>query len=123
MIAQDELRLRAGNDLGKSYSKPLALREAQLDGFRGEEIALVDRLIRRFWGISAKQMSELTDEFVVWRVMERREVVPYSLALLARRTFTEQEQQWTLELEPRAREILAHALGFLPHGCGPTLRD
>jgi hypothetical protein len=107
MIAQDELRLRAGNDLGKSYRKPLALREAQLDGFRGEEIALVDRLIRRFWGISAEQMNELTDEFVAWSVMERGEVVPYSLALLARRSLTEQEQQWALELEPRAREILA----------------
>jgi hypothetical protein len=107
MTGKDELRVREGDYFGKRQKKPLALREPQLDKFNGNEIALVDRLIKRFWGMSGTAISELSHEFVGWQIVEMGETIPYSLALLDTRPLTEQEKQWALELEPRAKELLA----------------
>ena len=62
---------------------PLALREADLSGFDGPEIAAVEKAIwfyRRNWDPAA-QGPDLLD--IPWRLAAPREEIPYALALIA----------------------------------------
>ena len=112
MIEEKELHIRESNSLGKTQKVPVALREPHLSRFNGDEIALVDDIIEQFWNMSATQISEKSHEFLGWKLMDKGQTIPYSIALIGRnRELTEQELLWAKELEPIAQEVLArHAL-------------
>ena len=106
MQQQGELAIRREQYYGHTQKRPLALREPNLSGFTGDEIALVGSKIRRFWGMSATRISELSHEFIGWQLASIGETIPYSLALLENRELTQEELQWGRELEGLAGEFV-----------------
>jgi hypothetical protein len=67
---------------GRLQRQYCALREPNLSRFSGEEIALVDWLIKECWGKNAKEMSEMSHSFRGWRQARDRETIPYEVALV-----------------------------------------
>jgi hypothetical protein len=102
------LVIREDEYCGRTQRRPIALRKPALNDFNGEEIALVDKQLHRYWKMSAAQISDYVHQFIGWEIMKQGETIPYQMALLGRRPLTEQERQWALELEPKAREILSY---------------
>ena len=78
---------------------------ADLTGFNGEEIAMVDSVISLFWGLSARQVSEISHEFDGWKLAEYKETIPYDMALLSDREPTEEDLALAMEL---GREYAAY---------------
>jgi hypothetical protein len=54
-----------------------ALREADIDKFSGEEVALVSQVIEILLGKNASQVSEMSHRFDGWRLAEDGEEIPY----------------------------------------------
>jgi hypothetical protein len=69
-----------------------ALRDPDLSLFTAEEIALVDEVISDLWGKPARDVSDLSHEFVGWQVARVGEVVPYETALIDTSPWTEEEE-------------------------------
>jgi hypothetical protein len=67
---------------GRKQERPLPLRDARLSAFSGEEIAIVDRVVRETQGRSPKDVSDLFHDFVGWRVAGLGEVIPYETVFL-----------------------------------------
>jgi hypothetical protein len=88
---------------GHQQKKPVALREPSLSGFSGEEIAYVDRVIRRLWRRSANAVSEESHEFLGWQVVGMGEEIPYELALVEAGPWTEEDDQHAAELARQGR--------------------
>ena len=92
---------------GYTQRKTVALREADLDKFRPEEVDLIYRVIKHYWGKTGKQMSDATHRFVGWVVANEKEVIPYSVALVGTREPTLDEIHRGMALEKMAVECLA----------------
>ncbi len=54
-----------------------ALREAEIDKFSGEEIALVSQVIEILMGKTASQVSEISHRFAGWKLADDGEDIPY----------------------------------------------
>jgi len=67
---------------GYKQKRVVAIREPDLSMFSAEEIALVTQLIDEFKGMSAKQMSETSHDFIGWQLAEIGEDIPYEVALV-----------------------------------------
>lgn len=67
---------------GRVQQKLLALREPDLSEFSGEEIALVQDVIRMLWAYDAAEVSDLSHRFIGWKLAEHRETIPYSTVAL-----------------------------------------
>lgn len=64
----------------------LALRDPDLSGFSGDEIALVDYVIRALRGANAREVSDWSHEFIGWKVTRDYETIPYETVYLNDRT-------------------------------------
>lgn len=60
----------------KDQKRTIALREPNLDLFSASEIAIVDEVIRKLWGKTAKQVS-LETHGISWEVYEDKELMAY----------------------------------------------
>ena len=69
-IAQREI-------FGRRQERPCALREPDLSEFSGQEIATIDRVIEALWGKSARDVTDLSHEFIGWQAAQPGEVIPY----------------------------------------------
>jgi hypothetical protein len=67
---------------GKSQHKLIALREPSLSEFSGEEIAIVQDVIRMLWHLDASEVSSLSHRFIGWQLAEEGETIPYSTVAL-----------------------------------------
>jgi hypothetical protein len=68
----------------------VALTDANLDIFKAREIAIIDELIRVFWGRTAKQISDVSHG-TAWKVARDREAIPYEASLLSDEGITEDD--------------------------------
>ena len=72
----------------------LAKREANLDVFRPRDIALTDYVMRRLRDNDAKEVSNLSHEFIGWQLAGDLEDIPYATIFLGdplKLTLTEEE--------------------------------
>lgn len=67
---------------GRSQQKLLALREPDLSDFTGEEIAIVQDVIRILRSLDASEVSDLSHRFTGWQLAEDGETIPYSTVVL-----------------------------------------
>lgn len=67
---------------GRKQQKLLALREPDLSHFSGEEIAIVQDVIRLLLRYDATGVSELSHRFVGWQLAASGESIPYSTVAL-----------------------------------------
>jgi hypothetical protein len=79
----------------------IALREASLDLFTAQEIAIVDEIIERFRDFDGTQVSDVAHRFPGWRLAEMGEVIPYEIVIIP-----ERQRQLTAEEKARAREAI-----------------
>jgi Protein of unknown function (DUF4065) len=90
---------------GKRQQKLLALREPNLSQFSGEEIAIVQDVIRILWSLDASAVSDLSHRFMGWQLAEEGETIPYStVALGAPRPPTLQEIEYGRQLAAELSE-------------------
>ena len=68
--------------LGKEQQRLVALREADLSMFTGEEIALVDQVIEYLEGKTARKVSDLSHNRI-WRVARLGEAIPYEAVFVS----------------------------------------
>ncbi len=88
---------------GRTQEKLFALREPDLSGFSGEQIAILDEVITRLWGLSATDVSALSHRFIGWQVAREGETIPYSTVALGEpRPLTPSEVDYAQRL---AREL------------------
>lgn len=107
MKREGTIAVRKAEFGGYTQHRTLALREPILGKFTSEEIALVDSVIKQFWGQNASDVSDYSHRFIGWQLANVGETIPYSLALLTRRDPTEKERQHGLKLEEAAQAALA----------------
>jgi len=93
MKAQEEAATRVDDFHGYRLQRTFALREADLSGFKPEEIALVDHVVRDCWDQRGTELSAASHEFIGWKVAKEGETIPYSVALVCRRELTKTEQE------------------------------
>lgn len=106
MQTAKHLALAERKHFGKIQKKPVALREAHLTRFSGQEIATVDYVIGKLKGFNGTEISELSHQFTGWELAEEGETIPFSSVLLQSNPLTLQEQQWAQELDMTGVEEL-----------------
>ena len=99
MTAVGELVIAQRSYYGRPQKRPVALREAELSEFSAWDIAIVDKMISRFWCMNAAQISDESHKLPAWELAEEGETIPYSSVLLARRDLTQSERQWAHDLD------------------------
>jgi len=98
LVQEHHLVVREAPYGASRQKRPIALRSADVSGFNGEEIATVDSVIARFWGMSATEVSEKSHEFNGWKLAPNRETIPYDMALLVDCEPSREDHAFALEL-------------------------
>lgn len=96
--------IAARTHFGYPQKRLVALRDADLRDFSGEEIAIVDGVIERFRHMTASQISDFSHRFVGWETARDGETIPYETAFLTRRALTREEERWAAELSAQRAE-------------------
>lgn len=82
-MAKDEtLRIAERRHFTQMQQRPVALREANLDALSGSEIAAIQEVIDALRNESAVSVSELSHEFIGWKLATPFERIPYSVATI-----------------------------------------
>jgi hypothetical protein len=105
--AKGYLALREDDYYGRRQLRPLALRRPDTSLFDRDELEIVDRLLRHFWGVTATRMNDLSHEFIGWELATEGETIPYDIALVGSRKPSPDERRRGIELETVARACLA----------------
>jgi hypothetical protein len=80
-------------------NRPIALRTPDLGWFTADELSQIETGITEAWGKSAKDMSEVSHEFVGWKLSRIGETIPYETVFAMKpRPLTERERQIGHEL-------------------------
>ncbi|MCG8583200.1 MAG: SocA family protein [Pirellulales bacterium] len=82
LVKEEDLVVKQRKYHGYTQNVSIAIREPDLSLFDAAEISLVDRLVSDFWGKSARQMSEMSHEFIGWQLAGEGESIPYEVAHL-----------------------------------------
>ncbi len=80
-------------------------REANLDLFAAREIAMVDDIIQKLWGINAADISRYTHRLAGWRIADDNGDIPYESVFISDEGLTEDDCE-------RAKELV-HDFGWL----------
>lgn len=105
-MVREQLCLWVDRDhYGRAQQKLIARREPDLTLFSAEELDLVSQIIADLWPLNAKEVSDLSHEFIGWRLAEEREEIPYfSVYVGEPQALTAEELEWAEEV---IREHLA----------------
>jgi hypothetical protein len=82
MVRELDLVVKERDYLGYPQKRPIAIREADLSMFSGEEIAMVDYVLSALEGKSATSVSNLSHRFEAWQLAVDGEEIPFFTALL-----------------------------------------
>lgn len=107
MQAEGDIAVRKQDYYGRDQQRTFAQRSPDISKFKFEEIELVDRLIKEFWGKDATTMSIMSHQFLGWKLAGPGETIPYCVALVGSREPTPEERKRGLSLESLARQCLA----------------
>lgn len=113
MEEHGEIATREVPYYGRTQRQYWALREPDLSQFTGDEIALVDRIIRECWGKHARAMSDMSHEFRGWQQAKDGEIIPYEVALAR---FEQPTTEQLSQGEKMADELRELAGDFLDDG-------
>jgi len=101
-----DLAVRVHDYFGWTLERPLALRPPKTRKFAPEELKLIEDLVKRFWGMNAREISDKSHRFIGWLLAQHGETIPYSTALVGLREPTEEERKIGLALEENAKACL-----------------
>ncbi len=83
-----EIKTPTGNYIQKRL---ITLTDCDLKSFKPEEIALIDSVIEVLWDETAKAVSELSHQFIGWRMMDIGENIPYKTVLIREAEVTDDD--------------------------------
>jgi hypothetical protein len=86
---------------GYPQERLIPTREANLDLFRAKEIALVDDIIHKLWGINAADISDYTHRLAGWRIAQDNSDIPYESVFLSDEGLTVDDAERGKELAER----------------------
>lgn len=86
---------------GYPQERMIPVREANLDLFTAKEIALVDDIIQKLWGINAANISDYTHRLAGWRIAEDNGDIPYESVFLS-------DEGLTVDDATRGKELAEH---------------
>jgi hypothetical protein len=95
---------------GKTTIKLVALRDPELSGFAPEEVQLAHDIIGRYWGRTAREMSDLSHRFSGWRLAKDRELIPYSSVLIRRGPKSDAAEKHAATLVDRVKRFRGRKL-------------
>jgi hypothetical protein len=96
--ASGELAIAHRVRYGYDQRPPRSLRDADLSAFTGEEIALVHEILGQLWPLSAREVSDLSHNFIGWRAARVSEVIPYETGLIDHGPLPEEVDEWCRSL-------------------------
>jgi hypothetical protein len=94
-----ELELADRRHYGRLQKRPMALRDPDLSVFTAAEIAVVERVLRRFRDKNASEISATSHQFLEWQLAGEGETIPYISSLFYTRDLTRQETEWANDLD------------------------
>jgi hypothetical protein len=84
---------------GYEQKRLMALREPDVSVFSPQELELIHQVVSDLRTSSAREVSDLSHEFIGWQLAEEREDIPYETALISLpEPLSDQEIQYGLEL-------------------------
>lgn len=86
---------------GYPQERMIPIREANLDLFTAKEIALIDDIIQKLWGINAANISAYTHRLAGWRIAKDGDDIPYESVFISDEGLTEDDIN-------RAKELINH---------------
>jgi len=98
MEERGDLAIQRRRYFDREQERPIALREPDLEGFTGSEIAIVDDVIDRLWDKDATEASELSHRFKGWELAEDGEDIPYETVFVNTRPLTDSEKEYGRKL-------------------------
>jgi len=91
---------------GRQLKRPVAMREPDLSRFTADEISLVYKLLKRWWGKTASEISERSHRFAGWKLAREKETIPYAVALVNRGPRSQAADTYAVTLGDQARDCL-----------------
>lgn len=83
MEAKGEIKIeKLATYFNRQQHRCIPQRSADLSGFKGRDIELLDMVIQRFWGTNARDISELSHQRA-WRIAKENESIPYEAVFLS----------------------------------------
>lgn len=77
MRLREDLFIRPVTVFTRTEKKPIAAREANYNLFTGNEIELVDYFAEQFRDWTATQIVNWSHQYIGWRVVAEKEIIPY----------------------------------------------
>ncbi len=85
------------NYYGRSLKKLVPLREPDLGVFEAAETDLSRNIVEELWPLNATEVSDLSHNFVGWRIVEMNEDIPYNTVFVDEpRPLSREEEDWAL---------------------------
>jgi hypothetical protein len=100
MEMKHELVVRTIQDGKFEQKRVVPLRAPDLSIFDPDDIAIIDEVIRGFWGKTASAVSEFSHG-IAWKVAGDRELIPYEAVFLSDEGLTDYDITRTHELARR----------------------
>jgi len=107
MIENEAIVEQVVDRFGYRQKRIVPLKFPNLDDFTAEQIAVVDQIIMLLRQKNAKDVSDLSHDFIGWKLARFGETIPYGVALVRRREPTETERAHGLSLKEEAEACLA----------------
>ncbi len=102
MIGAGDCAEQIRDHFGHKQKRLIALREPDLGGFSGPEIAQVDEVLTRLKNRTAAEVSNWSHRFRGWEAADLEEVIPYETIFVSRRPLTETEKEFGATISPTA---------------------
>ncbi len=93
---QHKISIKSRDYFGLEQQRVIPLVDADLDVFKPRDIAVVDEVIKHFWGDSAKKVS-LMSHGIAWKMFEDKESIPYEAAYLSNAMPSQEDVDWAEE--------------------------
>ena len=91
---------------GKVVKKLIPTREANLELFKKQEIALIDQIISEVCSYSATQISDLTHTHLNWIIAKNGEELPLPTFLLTSQSPSEKSVAWAHRIINEIENVL-----------------
>lgn len=76
----------------------MPLRAADLTGFSGQEVSIVDTVLDELRPLTNRQVSDLSHETIAWRATRDGQEIPYGTAVLSSDDLTDEDLAWLREV-------------------------
>jgi hypothetical protein len=101
LVSTGDVCMRKATYHGYPQERMIPTREANLDLFTAKEIALVDDIIQKLWGINAADISDYTHRLAGWRIAEDDGDIPYESVFISDEGLTRDDMDRAKELVDR----------------------